>query len=190
MTRGHNIVADGWAGASNPPPHPNDTPNPPSTHSHINNTHCSIVITPFSRFQLERDGRTNGPTDQRTDKASYRVACPQLKSIFSRLVDRSIRPSVGNQNKMLAFFSILLLPTHITAPAHPYYCPCPPVSESALLYLSSIFTRVSGLGQIQITVVSNTRVRTSLIFFNSTLTLRNHPFRLTSVMIRFRSKML
>ena len=26
------------------------------------------------------DGRTNGWTDQRTDKASYRFACPQLKS--------------------------------------------------------------------------------------------------------------
>ena len=25
------------------------------------------------------DGPTNGPTDRRTDKASYRVACPQLK---------------------------------------------------------------------------------------------------------------
>ena len=30
----------------------------------------------FPTFQLERDG----PTDQRTDKASYRVACPQLKT--------------------------------------------------------------------------------------------------------------
>ena len=35
----------------------------------------------FDRFQLERDQRTDGPTDQRTDKASYRVACPQLKTI-------------------------------------------------------------------------------------------------------------
>ena len=26
MTRGHNIVADRWAGASNPHPHPNPTP--------------------------------------------------------------------------------------------------------------------------------------------------------------------
>ena len=25
------------------------------------------------------DRRINGPTDQRTDKASYRIACPQLK---------------------------------------------------------------------------------------------------------------
>ena len=30
VTRGHNIVADGWAGASQPHPHPN----PPPTHKH------------------------------------------------------------------------------------------------------------------------------------------------------------
>ena len=34
----------------------------------------------FSHFQLDHhDGRTDGPTVQRTDKAFYRVACPQLK---------------------------------------------------------------------------------------------------------------
>ena len=32
--------------------------------------------TRFPTFQLERDQ----PTDRRTDKASYRVACPQLKT--------------------------------------------------------------------------------------------------------------
>ena len=40
--------------------------------------------TRFPIFQLERDGPTdrptNQPTDGRTDKASYRVACPQLKN--------------------------------------------------------------------------------------------------------------
>ena len=30
VTRGHNIVADGWAGASNPQPHPK----PLSIHNH------------------------------------------------------------------------------------------------------------------------------------------------------------
>ena len=34
----------------------------------------------FPTFQLERDGRTDG----RTDKASYRVACPQLKRVKER----------------------------------------------------------------------------------------------------------
>ena len=32
VTWGHNIVADGWAGASNPQPHPSPNPKPPSTH--------------------------------------------------------------------------------------------------------------------------------------------------------------
>ena len=32
VTRGHNIVADGWAGASNPHPHPD-----PPQHSNIHN---------------------------------------------------------------------------------------------------------------------------------------------------------
>ena len=37
------------------------------------------------------DQWTNGPTDQWTDKASYRVACPQLKSISEiRWTNRSI----------------------------------------------------------------------------------------------------
>ena len=39
----------------------------------------------FHTFQLMlTDGRTDGQTDGRTDKASYRVACLQLKMIFSR----------------------------------------------------------------------------------------------------------
>ena len=33
-----------------------------------------------AHFQLERDGPTDRPTDRRMDKASYRVACPRLKS--------------------------------------------------------------------------------------------------------------
>ena len=33
------------------------------------------------------DGRTNGWTDGQTDKASYRVACPQLKTALFRLID-------------------------------------------------------------------------------------------------------
>ena len=79
---GHNIVTDGWAGVFNPHPHPNHSPNPPLTHSPTNKTNCSTLNTRFLRFQCERDissvtdRQTNGPTD----KASYRVACPQLKT--------------------------------------------------------------------------------------------------------------
>ena len=33
----------------------------------------------FHTFQLDHHGSIDGRMDQRTDKASYRVACPQLK---------------------------------------------------------------------------------------------------------------
>ena len=67
VTRGHNIVANGWAGASNPHPYtmpPTHTQEPSKT----------FIFTLFySCPRTER--RTNGPTD----KVSHRVACPQLK---------------------------------------------------------------------------------------------------------------
>ena len=51
------------------------------------NTSCGRMgrggNTRFHTFQLDHhDGPTNGPTDRRTDKASYRVACPQLKITY------------------------------------------------------------------------------------------------------------
>ena len=55
VTRGHNIVADGWAGASNLQPHPTPIPNTPPTHSHSLNNNCSIINARFSRFQLKKD---------------------------------------------------------------------------------------------------------------------------------------
>ena len=55
VTRGHNIVADGWAGASNP--HPTQLPPQHSTKYSIQNAH-------FPTFRLVvTDGRTDGPTD-------------------------------------------------------------------------------------------------------------------------------
>ena len=66
---------------------------PPSIPTSNTQTYTkSIENARFPTFQLDHhdgrtngptdqrtDQRTNGPTDQRTDKASYRVACPQLK---------------------------------------------------------------------------------------------------------------
>ena len=48
------------------------------------NSSCGRVgrggIARFHTFRLVlMDGRMDGPTDGRTDKGSYRVACPQLK---------------------------------------------------------------------------------------------------------------
>ena len=65
VTWGHSIVADGWAGASNP----NCSSTPPFTCLQIHTLKCAFL-------QLSiRAWRTN----QRTDEASYRVACPRLK---------------------------------------------------------------------------------------------------------------
>ena len=79
VTRGHNIVADGWAGACNPHPHPR----PPHSHSNT-----QIITTAASKMRvfalfnsIITDGRTNGRTNGRTDKASYKVACPQLNTL-------------------------------------------------------------------------------------------------------------
>ena len=71
MTQGHNIVAGGWAGASYPHPHSNLSSNLKHTQS--------IKNARFPTIPLD----DHGPTDRRTDKASYRVACPQLKMIIN-----------------------------------------------------------------------------------------------------------
>ena len=85
MTLGHNIVADRWAGASNPEPHPDSHP----THMHTRKVSKTLIFPLFDsiitdgptdrRTQVSTDEQNNGPTDRRKDKASYRVACPQLK---------------------------------------------------------------------------------------------------------------
>ena len=59
VTRGHNIVADGWAGASDPHPYPNPLP----TLKHTK----SIKNARFPMFQLDDPGRTDEPTDQQTN---------------------------------------------------------------------------------------------------------------------------
>ena len=68
VTRGHNIVADGWAGASNPHTHPN----PPPTLKHTQKV-SKMLVSPLFNSMTASNGRM--------DKASYRVACPQLKSV-------------------------------------------------------------------------------------------------------------
>ena len=74
VSRGHNIIADGWAGASNP--HQNPIPHPP-THKHTQKVSKTLVFPLFNSMTPDR--RMDGPMDRQTDKASYRVACPQLK---------------------------------------------------------------------------------------------------------------
>ena len=59
VTRGHNIVADGWAGASNPHPHPNPGP----TLKHTQKVSKRVVVNSITMT----DRPTNGPTDRPTD---------------------------------------------------------------------------------------------------------------------------
>ena len=66
MTRGHNIVADGWAGASNPHSHP----------TQMLKKHLKRLLPHFST-------RGHGRTDGRTDKVSYRVALAATKNEHS-----------------------------------------------------------------------------------------------------------
>ena len=61
VMRAHNIVADGWAGASNPHPYPN----PPSILKHIQKVSKTLVFPCFNSMTTDR--RTDGPTDGRTD---------------------------------------------------------------------------------------------------------------------------
>ena len=65
MTRGHNIVADGWAGAYNPHPYPR----PPRTNSRTQI--ITMVLSKARDFVLINSITPDGTTDRRTDKASY-----------------------------------------------------------------------------------------------------------------------
>ena len=71
-----NTVADGWAGAVMRKPLGIQQGR---IHGHRLRTGGQGRIYAFSHFSTRSPLRTNQPTDRRTDKASYRVACPQLK---------------------------------------------------------------------------------------------------------------
>ena len=47
VTRGHNIVADGWAGATNPHPHPTPHPTPLPTQTHTQKASKTLVFPLF-----------------------------------------------------------------------------------------------------------------------------------------------
>ena len=60
VTRGHNIVADGWAGASNPHPHPYPSP----MLKHTQKVSKTLVFPLFNSMTM--DQWTDGWTDGRT----------------------------------------------------------------------------------------------------------------------------
>ena len=62
MTRGHNIVADGWAGAANPHRHPTPLP----TRTHTQKASKTLVFPLFDSCSWT-DGQTDGATGRRTN---------------------------------------------------------------------------------------------------------------------------
>ena len=71
--------------AANPHPHPKPYPTPFPTQTHTQKGSKTLVF-PLIDSCSQSDRRTDEPTDRWTDKASYRVACPQLK--ISRMMAR------------------------------------------------------------------------------------------------------
>ena len=77
VTRGHNIVADRWAGASNPHPHPNAHPD---THKHTQK------VFNMTTLGLDHHGRTNRPPDQRTNGLTDGPTDQRTKPLIELLV--------------------------------------------------------------------------------------------------------
>ena len=67
MTRGHNIVADGWAGAANSHPHPMLHPTPLPTQTHTLKASKTLVFPLFDSL-TRTDRRIDRPTDRWTDR--------------------------------------------------------------------------------------------------------------------------
>ena len=57
VKRGHNIVADGWAGAANSHPHQMPHPTPLPTQTHTKKAPAMLVFSLFDSCSLT-DGRT------------------------------------------------------------------------------------------------------------------------------------
>ena len=89
MTRGHNIVADGWAGASNP--HPN--PNPPPTLKHTQKLSKTLVFPLFNSMTMT-DGWTKPLIESATKKKWTRMISSS-RSVWRQ----SVRWSVTAESK-------------------------------------------------------------------------------------------
>ena len=82
---GHNIFADGWAGASNPHP----LPNPPHTLKHAQKKTKTLICPLFNSVTTDGStdrwtkGRTEGRTDGRTKPLiEWRVCNYKLRTRF------------------------------------------------------------------------------------------------------------
>ena len=106
MTRGHNIVADGLAGASNFHPRPTSPTN-------IQENHIKLA---FSHFLTHAHRPTDQPkdqqTDRQTDKASYRVAQLNMKkrrkTRKKKKKRKTVRETDRNAERQTYKFSLML----------------------------------------------------------------------------------
>ena len=84
MTRGHNIVADGWAGAANPYPHPTPHPTPLPTPTHTQKQKsfkkASKKLPKNSRLPTFLLVSTDGPMDSPSDV--WQLGAKGLQSQF------------------------------------------------------------------------------------------------------------
>ena len=82
VTRGYNIVADWWAGAYNPLPHPvthTRTPNRSSSNLHF-------LLFDWIILDVKTGRQTNGRIDRCMDIGSFRVATLRIKHSKNRSV--------------------------------------------------------------------------------------------------------
>ena len=85
--QGHNIVADGWAGASNP--HPDPTP--------INRASKCLLAHLLTHVQGPMDQRTDQQTDGQT-KALIEMSVRNKKVKFDRRTDKLTDGQMDGQN--------------------------------------------------------------------------------------------
>ena len=101
MTRGHNIVADGWAGASSPLPHPNL----PHTQTYTKSTKNAR----FSTYKLNdqrTDGRTDGRTDRRTDRRTKPLTELRIRNQIWRINYNDLIEKYGSHGHSDGLFQI------------------------------------------------------------------------------------
>ena len=83
MTRGHNTVADGWAGAANPHPHPTLHPTPLPTQTHTQKASKTLIFPLFDSClwtdQLRMDQWTKPLIELRVCVFDIKSALSDLK---------------------------------------------------------------------------------------------------------------
>ena len=74
MTQGHNVVADGWAGVSNPPLHPHNL----TTHRNIHKKYFKLSFFHLSSQSPQMDGETEQPNGRTKPLTELRATEKQV----------------------------------------------------------------------------------------------------------------